>query len=197
VEPDSLRVSAATRLATPVKILHAAVDCIVAFGATNLSMQNVADAAGVSKGLIHYHYHDRETLLTRLVEWIANESATREAAALQSSAPKTAVDDLWEWVAEELTRGHLRVLIELSQERGPMIARAVRDAARQRRATAVSTVERLFELLELRLRVPVPLVAAVLVAFIDGLAINAVLEPDDNRRVAFDVFWLSLLSLAE
>jgi TetR/AcrR family transcriptional regulator, fatty acid metabolism regulator protein len=37
-------------------------------------MQDVADAAGVSKGLIHYHFHDKETLLTRLIEWMTGES---------------------------------------------------------------------------------------------------------------------------
>ena len=55
----------------------------------------------------------------------------------------------------------------------------------------------LFALLELRPRVPVQLMADVIVAFIDGLAIHASLAPEANHRVAFDVLWLSLLSLAE
>jgi hypothetical protein len=58
-------------------------------------------------------------------------------------------------------------------------------------------VERLFTLLELRPRVPPPLVADVVVAFIDGIAMSASLDSERNSRPAFDVFWLSLLSLAE
>jgi AcrR family transcriptional regulator len=185
------------RLSTPERILHAAAARIVAAGTANLSMQDVADAAGVSKGLIHYHFHDKETLLTRLIEWMTRESIERESATLARSVPKTAVDDLWTWVAGEIERGHLRVLNELAQERGPLNSDAVRRSARARRDAAAVTVDRLFALLELRPRVPVPLLADVIVAFIDGLAIHASLAPEANHRVAFDVLWLSLLSLAE
>jgi AcrR family transcriptional regulator len=185
------------RQSTPERILHAAAARIVAAGTANLSMQDVADAAGVSKGLIHYHFHDKETLLTRLIEWMTRESIERESATLARSVPKTAVDDLWTWVAGEIERGHLRVLNELAQERGPLISDAIRRSARARREAAALTVERLFALLELRPRVPVPLLADVIVAFIDGLAIHASLAPEANHRVAFDVLWLSLLSLAE
>ena len=185
------------RLSTPERILYAAAARIVASGTANLSMQDVADAAGVSKGLIHYHFHDKETLLTRLIEWMTHESVDREAATLAHSTPKTAVDELWTWVAGEIDRGHLRVLNELAQERGPLISDAIRRSARARREAAMVTVDRLFALLELRPRVPVQLLADVIVAFIDGLAIHASIAPQANHRVAFDVLWLSLLSLAE
>ena len=185
------------RLSTPERILYAAAARIVASGTANLSMQDVADAAGVSKGLIHYHFHDKETLLTRLIEWMTHESVARETSTLARSTPKTAVDDLWMWVAGEIERGHLRVLNELAQERGPLISDAIRRSARARREAAMVTVDRLFALLELRPRVPVQLLADVIVEFIDGLAIHASLAPEANHRVAFDVLWLSLLSLAE
>jgi hypothetical protein len=35
------------------------------------------------------------------------------------------------------------------------------------------------------------------VAFVDGLAAEAALEPEANLRLRFDVFWLSVLNLAE
>ena len=195
--PELRRPERERRPPTPVRILHAAAERVVADGAANLSMQGVADLAGVSKGLIHYHFHDKETLLTRLIEWMTRESTAREQAALARSTPTTAVDDLWTWVTGELARGHIRVLIDLSQERGPLIAEAVRNAAHTRRVAAAATVSRLFSLLELQPRVPIPLLADVVVAFVDGMAIHAALSPESNHRVAFDVFWLSLLSLAE
>jgi hypothetical protein len=58
-------------------------------------------------------------------------------------------------------------------------------------------VAHLFALLGLRLRVPAPLVADVWVAFVDGLALSTVVVPAAEPRAAFDVLWLSLLSLAE
>jgi AcrR family transcriptional regulator len=185
------------RPSTPIRILQAAARRIVTGGAANLSMQDVADTAGVSKGLIHYHYHDKETLLARLVEWVTRESIARERSALAASTPRTAVDDLWTWVSGELARGDLRVLIELSNERGTATGAAIRTAAAARREAAAATVTRLFAMLDLRPRVPVPLLADVIAAFIDGLVVHAALAPEANHRVAFDVFWLSLLSLAE
>jgi AcrR family transcriptional regulator len=195
--PRTAQPAGERRLSTPERILFAAAARVVAGGTANLSMQDVADAAGVSKGLIHYHFHDKETLLTRLIEWMTRELVDREAATLVRSTPKTAVDDLWMWVAGEIERGHLRVLNELAQERGPLISDAIKLSARVRREAAAVTVDRLFAILELRPRVPVQLLADVIVAFIDGLAIHAALAPDANHRVAFDVLWLSLLSLAE
>ena len=46
-------------------------------------------------------------------------------------------------------------------------------------------------------RLPAPLVADVTVAFLDGLAGEATVEPEANHRLRFDVFWLSVLNLAE
>jgi hypothetical protein len=89
------------------------------------------------------------------------------------------------------------VLVELGHERRPSIREAAECSLRLRREAAAVTIERLFALLELRPRIPVPLLAGVFAAFLDGLAAHAVLEPESNHRVSFDVFWLSFLSLAE
>jgi hypothetical protein len=37
----------------------------------------------------------------------------------------------------------------------------------------------------------------VVVAFVDGLALEHALVPERPRRIAFDVLWLALLGLAE
>lgn len=163
----------------------------------SLTMQEVAEEAQVSKGLIHYHFHDKDTLLARLVEWMARQIVQREHSALADSAPRTALDDLWRWLAGELDRGHVRVLIELGAWRSDLVHRSSQAALRLRREEAAITVDRLFGLLELRPRVPSRLVADVVVAFVDGLAVAASSSNEHDPRAAFDVFWLSLLGLAE
>ena len=74
---------------------------------------------------------------------------------------------------------------------------AVRRSREARRAQATLTIERLFDTLALRPRLPAPLVGDVTVAFVDGLAGEVAVEPEGNHRLRFDVFWLSVLSLAE
>ena len=189
--------AADAHLAAGERILHATARRLTAAGAVNLSLQDVADDAGVSKGLIHYHFHDKTTLLARLVEWLTGELVRREQGALTGTTRQTVIDALWGWLEGELDRGHIRVLVELSQYDAPAVRDAIRDSARARRQAATGTIETLFSVLGLRPRLPHPLLADVAVTFLDGLAIDTGLAADGPRRVPFDVFWLSLLSLAE
>lgn len=160
-------------------------------------MHDVAEEAEVSKGLIHYHFHDKDTLLARVVEWMGQNLVSRERAALENSAPRHAIDDLWAWLSAELERGHLRVLLELAQWRNPLVRRAIHAANLARRDASAASIERLFALLALRPRIPARLLADVVVPFVDGLAMTMGVDPEFNPRAAFDVLWLSLLTLTD
>jgi AcrR family transcriptional regulator len=179
------------------RILAAAAECAGTLGAAQVSMQAVADVAGVSKALIHYHFRDRDELLARLGDWLATELVQGEALALAGAEPTNQLDALWTWLSAELTSGRLRALVDLGQERGAAVRDAVRRSREARRAQATQTIEQLFAALALRPRLPPPLLADVTVAFLDGLAGEAAVEPGANLRLRFDVYWLSVLSLAE
>jgi len=192
----------------PQRILDAAAHRIATYGAAALALHDVAADAGVSKALIHYHFRDKDTLLSRLVDAIAGELLARERASLVDYARQhspLAVDALWRWLDGELRRGSIRTLLELEAYPAASVRAAVRRAATQRRESAAETIDRLFTILELRSRVSVMLLANVTVAFIDGLALDfdrsvaETAEQGETRasRVAFDVFWLAMLSLAE
>jgi AcrR family transcriptional regulator len=168
-------------------------------------LSEIARDAGVSKALIHYHFVDKETLLARLIDHLARGMVAREREALRQFEHEhnpLAVDALWAWLEGELERGSVNVLLELDAYRGPAVQAAARAAASAREAAAQETIQRLFAILELRPRIEPALLAAVHVAFVDGLAIRKGLASGDERvstppRVAFDVFWLAMLSLAE
>jgi AcrR family transcriptional regulator len=179
------------------RILFATAQTIAARGAAGLTMSEVAEEAGVSKGLIHYHFHDKETLLARVVEWMTRQLIERERLALANSTGRSAIDDLWSWLSSELERGHLHVLVELTEWREELVRREVQVSVRMRRAAAVASTARLFALLALTPRVPLELIAEAVLAFRDGLAVAAARDSDANPRAAFDVFWLAMLSLAD
>jgi AcrR family transcriptional regulator len=162
-----------------------------------LTMHEVAMEAGVSKALIHYHFHDKDTLLARLVMWMAEGLVRREHAALATAAPQSAIDDLWQWLEGELARGHVRALVELAGWRSGHVRAAAAEAMRLRRVASTASAERLFTLLALRSRVPPVLLGDLLVAFLDGLASAPMPEAAPDARAAFDVLWLALLGLAE
>lgn len=179
------------------RILEAAGRCLVANGAAGLNMQDVATAAGVSKGLIHYHFHDKAALLQQLARVLGESLVRREHEALDMVSPAQAVDAMWRWLQAELIRGEIRALLELSHDPDPGVRAATALAAARRRETAAETSTRLFAALALTPRVPAGMLAGVAVAFVDGLALHAAAAPGADHRVAFDVFWLALLSLAE
>src|SRR5690606_36561333 len=129
------------------RIVQGATTLAVSHGVAHVSLQDVAEEAGVSKGLIHYHFHDRETLLARLAESLSARTVARQSAALHGTSIGSAVDDLWVWVDEELRRGQLRVLIELGREPGELPRRAAREAVALRREAGSQMVARLFQVL--------------------------------------------------
>ena len=179
------------------RILAATATRLLAVGAAKLNMQDVADEAGVSKGLIHYHFDSKDTLLARTVEWLTAQVEEREQHALDTATAQAAIELLWRWLLRELNLGHVRILSDLAHYPNATVEAAVRSSAARRREVASHTVERLFSALELRPRVPVTLLADVVLAFNTGLAVDWSFAADAERRVAFDVFWLAVLSLAE
>ena len=189
---------------TTRRILAAAARQIASGGAASLSTGEIAREANVSKALVLYHFRDKDTLLARLIDHLAHDVILRERIALaeyEGQHNPLAVDALWEWLDEELRRGDLRALLELDACRGSLVQEAARRAAELRRDAGKETVERLFGILELKPRIEAALLANVLVAFVDGLAMDwSGVSTDENSakaRIAFDVFWLAMLSLAE
>ena len=194
---DDVERTLGDRLPATERILRATARGLVERGAASLSMQEVADSAGVSKGLIHYHFHDKAALLVRVIEWIGESAVARQADALEDSDAATAVDALWRWLGDELERGELRALSELAHDPVPTVRAAVLDVSASRREAATETIEQLFEILGQSPRVPAAMLAETFVAFTDGLAVQSALMPDADRRTAFDVFALAILGLAD
>jgi AcrR family transcriptional regulator len=189
--------TSSTRGAAAGRILEATSACIIQRGAADVSLQDVAEAAGVSKALIHYHFHDKGELLARLVEWLRAGLVARQSTALSGVSASAVLDALWQWLSDELERGDLRALLDLALVQGDAVQAAVRTTASERREAAATVTTQLFEALGLRPRVPVVLIAHAFVAFVDGLALDRVVEPERNARISFDVFWLAMLGLTD
>jgi AcrR family transcriptional regulator len=191
------RLAAAPSLDARVRIVDAGVRCIAREGVAGASMAAIAMEAGVSKALLHYHYHDRSRLLAEIVERIGTRTIERERVTIDESNGVGGLDALWQWLEGELRRGELAALAELALAREAPVRRATRATATERRRSAARTIERLFAELDLTPRVPAPLMADAAVAFIDGLALDVANGSTREPRVSYDIFWLALLGLTE
>ncbi len=55
------------------QIVRATVDCIAKHGYHNFSMQDVARTAGVSKGIIHYYFLNKDDLMMSVLDKVASD----------------------------------------------------------------------------------------------------------------------------
>jgi AcrR family transcriptional regulator len=177
------------------RLLAAMLRCALRDGGSAVSLQSIATEAGVSKALVLYHYRDKAALLATAIHWLTDRVVQREQAALASSTASTVLEEYWRWLEEEMRVGELRVLLELSQERAGEAREALAASAQLRQSAAEQTVARIFQLLNLAPRLPPAMLASCELAFREGLVIWGGERDDRNTRVAFDVFWLSILSL--
>lgn len=179
------------------RIVRAGARCITRDGVSGASMAAIAVEAGVSKALLHYHYHDRATLLAEIAERIGIDVVERERSAVDESGGTGGLDALWGWLEDELRRGELAALVTLSLTRLGTVRNATRAAATERRRSAARTIKRLFTELDLTPRIPPALLADAAVAFVDGLALDVANGTTRDPRVSYDIFWLALLGLTE
>jgi AcrR family transcriptional regulator len=181
--------------AAAARILAATTERLAEVGPAKLNLQDVAEAAAVSKGLIHYHFHDKETLLARVVEWVTQQVLQREREALSGADADTALDAVWMWLAHELALGQRRMLLELGAEAGPLLTSSLVASAEARRAQATATVSAVFASFGLVPRVAPAALGELLSSVVDGLVMAAAGDPARDRRVVFDAFWLAVLGL--
>lgn len=79
-------------------ILASAFQVAVRETLRGLNVRSVAEAAGVSKGLVFFHFKDKETLLLALLDWVVERGPRveipPEVAADETSHPVTRLLDL-------------------------------------------------------------------------------------------------------
>jgi AcrR family transcriptional regulator len=178
------------------RILDAARQLVKEGGAAQLSMGDVAARAGVSKALVHYHFTDKDSLVSALVDEVGHGIVQRERGAMQKEGGH-ALDGYWQWLEGELRTGDAQILTALAEYNSDRVRELSRRIATDRRAVAVEHVTYVFDSLSLTPRVPAALIADTVVAFIDGLAVAYALDRNRDPRPAFDVLWLALITLSD
>jgi AcrR family transcriptional regulator len=181
--------------ATVAKLLDAAASILQAEGAAGVSVQRIADAAGTSKGLVHYHFPDKDALLSACAERLTTQLVNADQAALATSTAESALDDLWKGFEASVRAGTRRALIALAADATPATGAALAASAARRRDSAAATFARLERLLGFAPRVPRTALAGALVALTDGLALERSVSTPAQVRPSFDAFWLAVLTI--
>jgi AcrR family transcriptional regulator len=176
-------------------MLDAAAAILCTEGAAAVSVQRVADSAGTSKALVHYHFAGKDALLVACVVQLASQLVQAETTALAASTPVTALNDLWTAVMEPRVLGLRRALLALITDATPATRSALVSASHSRRQGARRVVDQLRALLSFPHTVAISTLAVAHLALIDGLTLDSSVEAGPHHRHAFDAFWLAILSL--
>jgi AcrR family transcriptional regulator len=167
------------------RIVEAMRRSVAARGAAGSTFDQVAREAGVSRGLLHYHFGTKERLLAEVVR---RDADIRLAHLGGELAPARTVDDVVDVLVRSLEDlvdrdpGFVALMFELftSGRRNPEIAAefaALQRATRTRVAELLAAKQRV-----LRLADDPEAVAAVLLALADGLALRLLGEPEHDHR---------------
>lgn len=186
-----------TNAAAIDRIVSAAQALAAQEGFTVLTVSKVAERAGVSTALVHYHFDTKLKLLAAAAERLSRERAERRIAALVSRRGLAAMDALWDAVLEDATSGTERAWLELqalAKDEGA--ARSTVAASRiTERSAFAARLPRLMQELGSEAALGGEESAAALVAVLDGLGSSLTIgEPADAVRAAYDAFWLAMIA---
>lgn len=167
-------------------IVTAATDLLGTTGLSGWSVDKVADGAGCAKGLIHYHFGSKDTLLGEVRQQLEFKRREARLHALASGSGAKALDGLWEVLQDEVRRGIFGAWLDLVHYFGPSSSRAA-SADDTRLAVAAA---RALNIAEAELVEN----AAVLGPALDGFQLRLMQgEPAALVREGFERVWLGVL----
>lgn len=163
------------------QILQAAAECVIAHGFHQASMAEIAQAAGLSMGLLYRYFRNKEAMIVALAARDREQTLSGIAQFAASSDPLSGLASLFApMVREALDPAYARMALEVAAEAGrntslmaALVAddRAVRDALREALRSQQAAGR-------LRADVDASHLASVLIAQFEGLPGRALVEPD-------------------
>ena len=191
---------------TRCSILDAAEEAFHAHGVAGTSLQNIAEAAGVTRGAVYWHFKDKADLFNAMMERVClpfEESSD----AVDRASPDLAIRRLREHLAfllvrtqtDEQVRRVLSVATQMVEYNGELAP--VRERRLQWQADHVALLERALaagrKAGDVTTSVPLRQAALGLHALLDGLLQNWLLKPEsfDLKRVGVQVLDIYLAGL--
>ncbi len=164
------------------QVLDAAITTLAARGLAATSIQDIADAAGLSKGAIHYHFESKDELLHCVLERCCESIEARVRSVFEEPGSPTerirrAIDEMWavrrDGVPEMRVLGELHTLSRQNASIRKDLAVALRKAREQIIETGL---KRLIEM-GVRPRVSLTIAPRLILATLDGLSIQHAVDP--------------------
>lgn len=164
------------------QVLDAAVLTLAKRGLANTSIQDIADAAGLSKGAVHYHFESKDDLLLHVLNRCCENMEARVRAVFEADGPPLervarALQEMW--ALRRDAAPEMRVVSELHtmSRQNESLRTALADALRAARQQIIDVgLSRLSEL-GLKPCGSSMIVPRLILATLDGLMLQHEVEP--------------------
>jgi TetR/AcrR family fatty acid metabolism transcriptional regulator len=165
------------------QIVRATVECITKYGYHNFSMQDVARTAGVSKGIIHYYFLNKDELMMSVLSKVAGDIErvlAQDMAAIQSPHEKLGVfiDVCFDIVrsTKEYYQVNIDFWTQINQKE--QVKSVISEHYKKFRKTAEAVIEQGQQSGEFR-DVNAKEYAAYIIAIIDGISLQWLFSPEE------------------
>ena len=203
-----VRRTKADALATRNSLLDAAEHLFQARGVSRTSLNDIATAAGTTRGAIYWHFKDKADLFNAMMERVTlplegTLASTARTAGITANPLLSLRDSMMNALSQTATDEQTRRVFEVATHKVEYVTemQAVRDRHLQVRNECMAmTEEALREAVrreDLQLTMPVATAALGLHVIIDGLIQNWLLDPEafdlvKSGRHTMDAFLLGL-----
>lgn len=85
------------------QLIEATIDSLAKRGYSDTTLADVAEGAGLSRGIVNFHFESKEKLLVATLQYMADDYAANWHALLEKAGPR-ASDRLWALVGADFDR---------------------------------------------------------------------------------------------
>ncbi len=177
-------------------ILEAAVAATVERRGGPITTELVATRARCAKGLVHYHFTNKEGLLAEVAArlWAERAEAWRTALAVDDATQ--AISAAWTLLQAEAFDGRAPASAWLGMSNNKLVVQSVNNGRTSFADALTVALEKLLKRMRLQATVPVAELAALLAATAEGLGLRmAGGAKSGDLEPAWAAFWVGLLSL--
>lgn len=186
-------------------VIDAAIKTIAKRGVVNTSVSDIADAAGMSKGVVHYHFKSKDDLLARVLQQCSTRMSERVRHAWDQ--PVSPIEKI---------RGALREMLATRTDGSPevkvladLMGHSVHDAKLRKpmsavfhdmRCEMVDEFVKSFTAIGLKPKVPPHIIPKLMMATLDGVGLHHLFDPpseEEDREIlrALEVVAFSLFEM--
>ena len=177
---------------TREKILHAAFNVLSRQGYENASIKDIAEAAGVAQGLVHYYFKSKQLLVLAVLEFVCAKVEVGGGVEGEAGALK-AFEQTKEMMRSSADTNSLYIQLIAVGLHDPVIGAGVREFIHTDREHVEDIARQVLNEREADVS-PARAIAGVVWAAIVGIMVQKLVDPEFNSDEAIDT--LAAMSLS-